>query len=102
MTNHVLGYKGHRQFKPHQLKALENINVRINHLGGARYTLTPTKNSVELDLLCPSFISHENGIFERDDLIAFMDWLNQPSASFLSHKSAKKHNDPATKAQQWR
>ena len=99
MTDHVLGYKGHRQFKPHQLKALDDNNIRINHLGGAQYELIPTQDDVALDTICPSYVVHESGVIDRDNLIVFMDWLNQPSASFLSHISAKKQNDPANKTQ---
>lgn len=98
MTKHTLGYQGHRQFTPHAIKALEQIGAQIHHLGGGRYQLSAAAGAVDLETFCPTYIAHDNGVFDRKNLVAFMDWMNQPSAAFLAHKTGKKQNAPQNKA----
>ncbi len=95
MSKHILGYSGHRRFKPYQLKALDRIDARINHWGKDQYHLIIDRDDVSLDRHCPSYITHDNGVFDQQNLMALMDWLHQPSASYYQTLSQDKKGKAA-------
>ncbi len=93
MAQSALGLRGHMALSS-QLKETANFyNLGISQAGNGQYAVDAKGG--DLELLCPSFVSHKDGVFERADVKALLEYLHQPVRMAVEKNAS--HGDDVSK-----